>query len=165
MIGLGVLEGSSRRLPNALSAVSATSGEQIPDYTPEQDAADTAAFRARYAQQQALRHARSVEFGRRLAADDPDTLIWEALAVSAHLILGVPPPDDPLLGTFDPDARDRVACPPAAIQSATSHHLAAAILRHHLEHQHRKNALWGPAGESAYAILKRVEERVGPLGV
>ena len=138
--------------------------EQLPDYTPEEDAADTAAFRARFAQQQARWDARSVDFGRRLAADDADTLIWEALAVSAHLILGVPPPDDPLLDTFDPDERDPVACPPAAIRSASSHHLAAAILRHHLERQQRKNVWFGPAGESANAILKRVEERVGPLG-
>ena len=138
--------------------------EQVPDYTPEDDAAETAEFRARFAQQRALWNARSVDFGRRLAEDDPATLIWEALAVSAHLILGVPPPDDPLLDTFERNVRDPLACPPAAIQSASSHHLAAAILRHHLESQERKTLWWGPAGDSAAAILKGVEERVGPLG-
>lgn len=135
----------------------------VPDYTPEQDAAETAAFRSRFAEYRAQRDARSMEIGRRLAADDPDTLIWEALAVSAHMILGIPPPDDPLLPGPAPDPNAPIACPPARIRAATAHHLAAAIVRHHLEHQDRKAAMWGPGGESAHAILKGIEHRIGQL--
>lgn len=135
----------------------------VPDYTPEQDAAETVEYRARFAEYRAQRDARSVELGRRLAADDPDTIIWEALAVSAHMILGVPPHDDPLLASHDLDDRDPVVCPPAAIRAATAHHLAAAIVRHHLEHQDRTHALWGPVGDSVHAILNGIEHRIGPL--
>ena len=140
------------------------SHERVPDFTPEEDAAATAEFRSRFEQQQALRDARSVEIGRRLVADDTDTIIWEALAVSAHMILYVPPPDDPLLGSHDLNDRDPMACPPTAVREATAGNLAAAIIRHHLETQNRKDALWGPAGESALAILKGIEQRIGPLG-
>ena len=135
----------------------------VPDYTPEQDAAETAAFRSRFDHYRAQRDARSMEIGRRLAADDPDTLIWEALAVSAHMILGIPPPDDPLLPGPAPDPGSLIACPPARIRAATARHLAAAIVRHHLEHQDSKAAMWGPGGESAHAILKGIEHRIGQL--
>ena len=134
--------------------------EELAD-TERETRRDEQATRARWDAREQATARSDVHLGEQIAAQDSETIVWEALAIGAQLNLGPPPPGDVLLPTPDEIKKGRDwGCPPEAIANAPAVNLAAALLRHYIHWATRRQ--WREQSPpAAIELIDQVQQRVG----